>query len=154
MGFRGATACQRHSQGVLSVLLAWRVFLGVKYMQTPPPGAPPPPPFQQGPPYPYGPGYPPPPPPGYLLPPPYYWGPAPPPPPMYQWGPSSLNVDPSVLAGLGYLFPIIAIVFFFIEKTNRFVKFHAAQAMLIYISYFALTIIASILIFGAVMLGF
>jgi len=72
---------------------------------------------------------------------------------MYKWGPSSLNVDPSILAGLGYLFPIVGIVFFFVEKHNRFVKFHAAQSMLIYISFFILTLIGVVLIFGGVALS-
>ncbi|HEV8190507.1 MAG TPA: hypothetical protein VGP82_03345 [Ktedonobacterales bacterium] len=39
-------------------------------------------------------------------------------------------------------------MFFFIEKNNRFVTFHAAQSMLIYLSYFILTIIGAVLIFG------
>ncbi len=87
------------------------------------------PPYEQPPPVygqpPYGP------PPGY----------APPPPPPgagSQWGPSSIGMDPNISAGLGYLFGIVAIIFFFIEKQNRFVRFHNAQAILLGIAYLVL----------------
>src|SRR5690242_15891274 len=96
------------------------------------PGQQPPPPYGQ-PPYgqpPYGQplyGQPPYPPPGY----------PPPPPPgtSSQWGPSSIGVEPNIAAGLGYLVSIVAIIFFFMEKRNRFVKFHNAQAILLTIAY-------------------
>ena len=55
-----------------------------------------------------------------------------------QWGPSSIGMDPNVSAGLGYLFGILAIIFFFIEKRNRFVRFHNAQAILLGIAYLVL----------------
>ena len=98
---------------------------------TTPPGQPPygqPP--QQPPPYsqpPYGqPPYQPYQPPGY----------APPPPgSSSQWGPSSIGIEPNIAAGLGYLVGIVAIIFFFMEKRNRFVKFHTAQAILLNIAY-------------------
>jgi uncharacterized membrane protein len=74
----------------------------------------------------------------------------PPPPPLpgssSRWGPSSLGIDPAVAAGLGYLFPILAIVWFFIEKTNRYVKFNAAQAILLLIVYTVGAIIATVLL--------
>jgi uncharacterized membrane protein len=66
---------------------------------------------------------------------------APPPPPPgagSQWGPSSIGIEPNISAGLGYLFGIVAIIFFFIEKQNRFVKFHTAQAILLAIAYLVL----------------
>ncbi len=69
-----------------------------------------------------------------------------------QWGPSSIGIEPNISAGLGYLFSIVAIIFFFIEKQNRFVKFHTAQAILLAIAYlvlFALWFIA----FFVVILG-
>ncbi len=105
-------------------------------------------------PYEQQPGYPPPPPPGYQQP-PQQQGYAPPPPgypsqpgyppqPGYQqpmtppnrWGPSSIGMEAHVAAGLSYLSilflgPIIPLIFFFIEKQNRFVKFHAAQGILL-----------------------
>ena len=61
-------------------------------------------------------------------------------------------MEPNVSAGLGYLISILAIVFFFMEKQNRFVRFHTAQAMLLSISYlvlFALWFVA----FFAVVIG-
>ncbi len=104
--------------------------------QYPPP--PPPPPQYPG-------QYPPPPPP------PEYQGqyPPPPPPPMMQapqnrWGPTSLGMDANVAAGLSYI-PIIGLIFFFVEKTNRFVKFHAAQAILLAIVSIVVQIILSII---------
>jgi uncharacterized membrane protein len=50
-------------------------------------------------------------------------------------------MEPNVAAGLSYLSmfflgPIVPIVFFFIEKSNRFLKFHAAQGILISIAGF------------------
>jgi uncharacterized membrane protein len=44
-------------------------------------------------------------------------------------------MEPNISAGLGYLVNIIAIIFFFMEKQNRFVKFHTAQAILLNIAY-------------------
>jgi len=93
------------------------------------------------------------PPPGYGQQPPYGQQPqpgygqpqgyAPPPPPGAgsQWGPSSIGIEPNISAGLGYLFGIVAIIFFFIEKQNRFVKFHTAQAILLAIAYLVLCVL-------------
>jgi len=61
----------------------------------------------------------------------------------YPWGPTSLGMEANVAAGLGYLF-IIGLIFFFVEKTNRFVKFHAAQAILLSIGGFALAVVWTI----------
>jgi uncharacterized membrane protein len=47
-----------------------------------------------------------------------------------RWGPTSLGMDANVAAGLSYIY-IVGLIFFFVEKTNRFVKFHAAQAILL-----------------------
>jgi uncharacterized membrane protein len=55
-----------------------------------------------------------------------------------QWGPSSIGMEPNISAGLGYLFGILAIIFFFMEKQNRFVRFHTAQAILLSIAYLIL----------------
>ncbi len=117
------------------------------------------------------PGYPPPPP-GYQQPPQQGYAPPPPgypsqpgypPQPGYQqpmtppnrWGPSSIGMEAHVAAGLSYLSifflgPIIPLIFFFIEKENRFVKFHAAQGLLINIAGFVLGVVWGIL---AVALG-
>lgn len=49
-----------------------------------------------------------------------------------KWGPTSMGMESHIAAGLSYLFsPILPLVFFLIEKTNRFVKFHAMQSMII-----------------------
>ncbi|MHB8600947.1 MAG: DUF4870 domain-containing protein [Ktedonobacteraceae bacterium] len=69
-------------------------------------------------------------------------------------GPSSIGMDPKIAAGLGYLVFIIGIIFYFIEKQNRFVKFHALQAtflhlgvgvveLILCIPYFILVVAAS-----------
>ena len=47
-------------------------------------------------------------------------------------------MDPKVSAGLGYLIFIVGLIFFFIEKQNRFVRFHTLQAILLAISLFVL----------------
>ena len=93
----------------------------------PPSGwAPPPPPQSQAP----GTLYPPHPP--AYLPPPYlyqqpYPGPKPPP-------PSVVGDGGTVIAGLGYLFFLLGLIMFFAEQRNRFVKFHAAQSLLIHLA--------------------
>ena len=49
-----------------------------------------------------------------------------------KWGPTSIgSLEAHVAAGLSYLTPIAGIVFFLLEKTNRFVKFHAMQSMIL-----------------------
>lgn len=55
------------------------------------------------------------------------------------WGPSSIGMEPNVSAGLSYLVGIIGIIFFFMEKQNRFVRFHAAQSILLSIAYVIFT---------------
>ncbi|HEX6820294.1 MAG TPA: hypothetical protein VF120_18095 [Ktedonobacterales bacterium] len=62
-----------------------------------------------------------------------------------RWGPTSIGMDANVAAGLGYLIGILGLVFFFIEKTNRFVKFHAAQVILLAIGAFVVFIIQIVL---------
>jgi uncharacterized membrane protein len=88
--------------------------------------------------------------PGYGAPPGYgqqqqYGAPPPPPGSTNRWGPSSIGMEPNLAAGLGYLFGILGLIFFFIEKTNRFVKFHAAQVILLAIGWLGLAIIWTIL---------
>ena len=74
-----------------------------------------------------------------------------PPPPQQpsanRWGPTSLGMDANLAAGLGYLIPLVGLIFFLVEKTNRFVKFNGAQATLIGVGYFVLSILSS---FGGV----
>lgn len=50
-------------------------------------------------------------------------------------GPSSIGMDPKIAAGLGYLIGIVGLIFFFIEKKNRFVKFNALQAIFLHFGF-------------------
>ena len=71
---------------------------------------------------------------------------APPPPQQSaanRWGPTSLGMDANLAAGLGYLIPIVGLIFFLVEKTNRYVKFNGAQATLIGIGYIVLAFIST-----------
>jgi uncharacterized membrane protein len=50
-------------------------------------------------------------------------------------GPSSIGMDPKIASGLGYLVGIVGLIFFFIEKKNRFVKFNALQAIFLHFGF-------------------
>ncbi|HYY56890.1 MAG TPA: DUF4870 domain-containing protein [Pyrinomonadaceae bacterium] len=50
-------------------------------------------------------------------------------PPGGQGGKTSMGLDTNVAAALSYI-GIIGLIFFFIEKDNRFVRFHAMQSIL------------------------
>jgi uncharacterized membrane protein len=69
-----------------------------------------------------------------------------------RWGPTSIGMEAHIAAGLSYIW-IVGLIFFFIEKSNRFVRFHAAQSILLGISSFvlwiALTIVDTIVIGAA-----
>jgi uncharacterized membrane protein len=58
-----------------------------------------------------------------------------------RWGPTSIGMDANIAAGLGYLIGILGVIFFFIEKTNRFLKFHCAQVILLAIAATALAFV-------------
>lgn len=45
-----------------------------------------------------------------------------------QLGPSSIGIEPNIAAALSY-FWVIGLIFFIIEKKNRFVRFHALQSL-------------------------
>lgn len=60
---------------------------------------------------------------------------------MYSVPPQTVNTPSSVadnnsnvVAGLCYLVGLVAVILFFTEQRNGFVKFHAAQALLIHIA--------------------
>jgi uncharacterized membrane protein len=91
--------------------------------------------------------YPPPPPYGQYGPSPYAQQPPPPPLPgsPKRWGPSSLGIDPVVAAGLAYLVNILSIVWLIAEKQNRYIRFHAAQALLIGISALVDVVVAGVI---------
>jgi uncharacterized membrane protein len=51
-----------------------------------------------------------------------------------------MSMDPAVAAGISY-FLIIGLIFFFIEKQNRFVRFHAMQSIFLAIIVVVLSIL-------------
>src|SRR5829696_5969738 len=55
---------------------------------------------------------------------------------------SALGMDRNVTALIGYLVGIVAIILIFIEKDNKFVRFHALQSVL----WVALTVVAIIIV--------
>ncbi len=63
---------------------------------------------------------------------------------------SNLGIDPKVAAAISYIW-VVGLIFFFIEKENRFVRFHAMQSILVGIAntiiMFTLIIVAFILTF-------
>ena len=64
-------------------------------------------------------------------------------------GPTSTGLAPNLAAALAYAFgPISGVLFYVLEKDNRFVRFHAAQSIAISIAVFVISIALGIL--GAV----
>jgi uncharacterized membrane protein len=76
--------------------------------------------------------------PGY--PPPGYQQPVPQSPMTQQLGPSSIGLEPNLAAAISY-FWIVGLIFFIIEKKNRFVRFHAMQALLLGLAAWILSIV-------------
>ena len=70
------------------------------------------------------------------------------PPPATPAGGS--GIDPKIAAALSYIW-IVGLIFFFIEKDNRFVRFHAMQSILFGI---ANTVIMGLLVVIALILTF
>ena len=60
-------------------------------------------------------------------------------------GKSALGLDGNVAAALGYPIGIVAIICLIMDKENKFVKFHALQAILLYVGLFAVWIALVIL---------
>src|SRR5205085_3456494 len=65
---------------------------------------------------------------------------------------SALGLDGNVSALIGYIIPLVALILIFIEKDNKFVRFHAFQSILwvalCIVGIFAIVIIGMILGFG------
>jgi uncharacterized membrane protein len=60
------------------------------------------------------------------------------------------GLDENIVGALAYLFaPLLAIVFYFIEEDNEFVRFHAVQSIIIFGGIFALSI--GMTVFGLVL---
>lgn len=63
-------------------------------------------------------------------------------PPPVQTAKSSTGLDENVAALLAYVLTLVTgLVFFFIEKDSRFVRFHAMQAILLGATFFVLTVV-------------
>ena len=73
-------------------------------------------------------------------------------------GPTSMGMQPNVAAGLSYVFlpaPWIGgLIFFLVEKQNRFVRFHAMQSLLFFGGLTVLSIIISFLAGYIPLIGF
>lgn len=68
-------------------------------------------------------------------------------------GKSALGLDANVTALIGYLIGIVALILIFIEKDNKFVRFHAIQSVLwsVFCSVTLIVVIIAGLIIGAVL---
>ena len=70
---------------------------------------------------------------------------------------SAIGLDGNVAAALGYPIGIIALILIFIEKENKFVRFHAIQSLLwgllVTIVMTVLVVLFVAFMFGAVILG-
>ena len=59
---------------------------------------------------------------------------------------SALGLDGNVTALIGYIIGILALVLIFIEKDNKFVRFHALQSLLWWIGYWVILFVVCILL--------
>jgi len=60
-------------------------------------------------------------------------------------GPSSMGMQPNVAAGLSYVFGwVTGLIFFLVEKQNRFVRFHAMQSILFFGGLSVLSIVLQV----------
>lgn len=59
-------------------------------------------------------------------------------------GKSAIGLDGNLAAALGYPIGIIAIISLIIEKENRFVRFHALQAVLLFVAWIVVAIVLTI----------
>lgn len=59
---------------------------------------------------------------------------------------TSTGLAPNVAGALAYLLgPITGIIFLVLEKESRYVRFHAAQSIGIWVAFFAVSIVLSVL---------
>ncbi len=64
-------------------------------------------------------------------------------------GPTSMGMDANIAAGLSYIAGwITGLVFFFMEKQNRFVRFHAMQSILFSVTLIAFYILIDVVSFA------
>lgn len=71
------------------------------------------------------------------------------PPPGQQ---TSTGLAPNVAAALGYIW-IVGLIFFFIEKENKFVRFHGMQSVLYGALWFVVMIVLMIISFILALVG-
>lgn len=64
---------------------------------------------------------------------------------MDNTGKSALGLEGNVAALLGYIIWIIALISLIIEKENRFVRFHAVQALVYHAAFLVIFIVLMIL---------
>lgn len=58
-----------------------------------------------------------------------------------DWGKTSIGMDPKIAGLLAYLVGLISgIVFFLIEKENKYVRFHALQSIFCFVGFFILNL--------------
>ncbi len=60
-------------------------------------------------------------------------------------GPSSMNMDPKLGGALSYLTWVVGLIFFLMEKQNRFIRFHAMQSMILWLSPTAIYLVARVI---------
>lgn len=72
-------------------------------------------------------------------------------------GKSAIGLDSNIAAAIGYPIGLLALILIFIEKDNKFVRFHAIQSLLwglaMLIAVLALLVIGLILGFGLAMVS-
>jgi uncharacterized membrane protein len=57
---------------------------------------------------------------------------------------SALGLDGNITVLIGYLIPLVALILIFIEKDNKFVRFHAIQAVLWVVAMLVLVIVLAV----------
>jgi uncharacterized membrane protein len=65
-------------------------------------------------------------------------------------GKSALGIDGNLAAALGYPIVILALISLIMEKENRFVRFHALQALLLFAA--AIVVMIALWVIGAILL--
>lgn len=61
-------------------------------------------------------------------------------------GRSSTGMEPNVAAGLSYLFGCgTGLIFLLLEKENEFVRFHAAQSLVVFGALFVISLVAGVI---------
>lgn len=59
---------------------------------------------------------------------------------------SALGLDGNITALIGYIIGIVALILIFIEKDNKFVRFHSFQSVFFHVAFIALYIVFLILV--------